>query len=278
MINILKKFIGYLLPHFVILFYRKQKEKMEEVLRRRRFEIVASSFPGLPNEFSYKNLIQSLTALGLDQEQIIAGSIPEGSLLDMVEVIRRENGNSSILGLHIGNYVGVSLVYIARLLVELNPDSHILSIDPNIPHRGISNPQEKTLYLIDKFGLSKNVSILTGFTLEKNLSNDARNYTVYDPVVHYRREYSCENQLDLLIKIIRAPFSFAMIDGNHQKQYLLREISSIESLLSKEGLIILDDVSEGWKEIKEVYDISTPTGFEKIFSNNRIGILKKKKS
>ena len=172
MINILKKFIGYLLPHFVILFYRKQKEKREEVLRRKRFEIVASSFPGLPNEFSYSNMIQSLVALGLDREQIIAGSIPEGSLLDMFEVIRRENGNSSILGLHIGNYVGVSLVYIARLLVELNPDSHILSIDPNIPHRGIGNPQEKTLYLIDKFGLSKNVSILTGFTLEKNLSND----------------------------------------------------------------------------------------------------------
>lgn len=233
----------------------------------------------LPNSktLSYASLVDSVVETGLSREQVLQGSIPELSLLEMFQVIQHQYSNSALLGLHIGNFVGISLVYLTRLLIELNPKTHIIAIDPNIPHRGIRNPQEKVLYLLYQYGLTKNVSLLTGFSLEKNISNDGNEYTSYNPLHHYNAEYSCENQLEFLKTILGSSLSFAVLDGNHDQEYLQREISIIESLLCENGLIILDDVSEGWKEIKKTYDTADTFRFEKIFANGRIGILKKKR-
>ncbi|MDD8019250.1 MAG: class I SAM-dependent methyltransferase [Bacteroidota bacterium] len=271
----IKKYIGYALPHILVEYYRKQKERKQNILRKERFETSRKYQSAASQDFPYSALINSLVSLGVDRDQIIAGSIPEDSLLDIYDSLKTNYGNSSILGLHIGNFVGVSLVYLTHLCVSLNSSNHIFSIDPNVPHRGIRNPQEKTIFLINKFGLAKNISILTGFSLEKNLSNDGKDYTEYDPLSHFPDEYSCENQLEALQKIAKANFSFVLIDGNHEKNYLMKEISLVQSLLATGGLIILDDVNEGWKEIKDIFESANELNLQKIFSNNRIGILKK---
>lgn len=279
MIKNVFRYISYILPHFVFLIYGRLKEKKNNIIRRNNFESIMKLLPVVPKDLSYTEMFDSLVKLGINREQILAGSIPEQSLLEMFEVVKKQFGKTELFVLHIGNFVGISLVYLARLFVELNSRNHIISIDPNIPHRGIDNPQEKVLYLIDKYGVTKNVSILTGFTLEKNISNDGNGYTSYDPVSKYRYEYSTENQLSILERIMEEKsFSVVLIDGNHEKQYLSREITLIHSLLSESGLLILDDVSDSWKDIKEIYQSSSQSGFEQLYSNDRIGILKKRGS
>jgi len=225
---------------------------------------------------SYSGLIDSLIERKIDKEQIIEGSIPEVHLLEIVKLVKKHFDVSPIVGLHVGNFVGVSLVYLAGLLKRMNEKNVIVSIDPNIPHRGVIHPQEEVLFLMNKYGLNKNISILTGYSLDKTISNDGFEFKSYDPQKEYSKGYSCENQLDTLKRIGSGTFSFAIIDGNHQKEYLYNEIVTVNDLLCNNGLIIVDDVSEGWNEIKEMFESLQLSGLERIYTNERIGVIRKK--
>lgn len=271
----IKKYIGYLLPHGVVLFYHTAQESKREKIRNDRIAEVKKSLPSRPQDFTYDEIIGSLVDQGIDRGQILSGSIPESHLAEIVDIIRQHFGTCAITGLHIGNFVGVSLVYLAGLLTRLNERSIIVSIDPNIPHRGIVNPQTLVIYLVNKFGLSKNIGILTGYSLEKSISNDGKEYTEYDPQREYSREYSCEGQLELLNRISAESYEFIVIDGNHERTYLHNELTLVQDLLCPNGLIIVDDVSEGWTEIKETFETFRANGIERIFSNGRIGVFRK---
>jgi len=272
----IKKYIGYVLPYFIVVFYRSRQERKRHSLRQQRIDSIKNILGVNQNEVSYSALIDSLIERKIHKEQIIAGSIPEVHLLEIVKLIKEHFDNSPIVGLHVGNYVGVSLSYLAGLLKKMNERNLVVSIDPNIPHRGTIHPQEEVLFLMNKYGLNKNISVITGYSIGKTISNDGIEYTPYDPQKKYSQEYSCENQLDMLKRIACKSFSFAIIDGNHQKEYLYNEIVMINELLCDNGLIIMDDVNEGWKEIKELFESLQLSGLERIYSNERIGVLRKK--
>ena len=272
----IKKIIGYILPHFVVLFYHKIKGQKRAKLREKRLIAYRDNVPQKKTQISYDDIIKELVEQNIDRDQILSGSIPEMYLIEIAEIIKQSFGNEPLVGLHIGNFVGVSLVYLSGILNNINTRNHIVSIDPNIPHRGVDNPQSKVLYLINKYGLNNNISILNGYSLGKSISNDGNDYTKYDPIENNTNEYSCENQLEMLNRISNESFSYAIIDGNHEGDYLSNEILKIQKLICRKGLIIIDDVSEGWPEIKILYDNMHDSNLEKVFADDRIGVLRKK--
>jgi hypothetical protein len=272
----IKKIIGYILPHFIILLYQKFKEQKRAKLREIRLIAFRNNLPKEKTQISYDDIVKELVEKNIDRDQILSGSIPESYLNEIAGIIKESFGNQPIVGLHIGNFVGVSLVYLSGILINFNNRNHIVSIDPNIPHRGVDNPQSKVLYLINKYGLNNNISILNGYTLSKSISNDGNDYTKYDPIENNSNEYSCENQLEMLNRISNESFSYAIIDGNHEGDYLSSELFKIQKLICRKGLIIIDDVSEGWPEIKKLYESIHDSNLEKIFADDRIGVLRKK--
>lgn len=90
--------------------------------------------------------------------------------LDFAAAIVREHVPASepIRALQIGNFVGVSLSYVSATLRALHPDSVVVSMDPNITHRAIADPQSHVLALLGHFDLLRNNAVVTGYSLEQS--------------------------------------------------------------------------------------------------------------
>jgi hypothetical protein len=69
-------------------------------------------------------------------------------------------------------------------------------------------------------------------------------------------------------------FDVALLDGNHEGEYLRREISKIVRILKLGGLIVLDDVDAHWIEIQEVFQSLGGLGFEIVGTDGRVGVAK----
>jgi hypothetical protein len=102
---------------------------------------------------------------------------------------------------------------------------------------------ETVLVLLNYFGLEDRVAILTGYSLEKNVSNQGEIFAGYDPVANWENERSCTHQLDLLNALARGGFDLCLMDGNHDGDYLQRELDRVRQLLRPGGLLVLDDIS-----------------------------------
>lgn len=223
--------------------------------------------------FSFEEAEKHLRSIGGD----LTGSMHQDSLRYLAAFL---GGTVPLKGVHVGNFQGVSLSFFACILRELNPESVIVGIDPNITHRNLANPQAKVLSLLNHFGLQKNAMILTGYSLEKSVADDGRDYSTPHAYLKtenaYSSEPSCENQLENLAKLCPNTFDFALIDGNHEGSYLSRELEFISRLLRPGGYLFLDDVSTTWFEIERVFEQADRTGvYEKVASNGWVGVLKK---
>ncbi len=203
--------------------------------------------------------------------------MPEESLKSIVLLLEKNLPPGPIIGLHIGNFVGISLTFLTLALVQRNAGSLMISIDPNISHRGISRPVEHVIRLLNRVGVQGNSLILTGYSLDKSLGNDGQIYTVgSDPSASFATELSCERQLQQLFSLAAGKFQLAVIDGNHDGNYLEQEIGWVDKLLGAGALMVIDDVSEGWIEIQLVFKNLIDGGrYQKIFQDGRIGILRK---
>jgi hypothetical protein len=179
-----------------------------------------------------------------------------------------------IRGLHVGNFVGVSLCQFTDFARRLDERSTIISIDPNLPHRGIRQPIDLVMRCLSRYGLQGNSLVLTGYSLEKCMGNDGFAGLGYDPEVEFSKECSAENQLLQLGELLPATFNFAFIDGNHDGSYLSREIAAIDRLLKPGGLLILDDVD--WTELGDVFRSIDSERFEYLGSDGRVGIVRKR--
>ena len=85
----------------------------------------------------------------LAEFDIVESSVPHKSLEYIREVaINRLDPKRPLKALHVGNFVGVSLVFLTSALMQRNPDSLVVSIDPNLEHHGISNPQSHVCALL----------------------------------------------------------------------------------------------------------------------------------
>jgi hypothetical protein len=99
------------LPHGVVMATIRSK-----AVRRARMATLSKQ--SMPNgaSYSYSSAIEFHCSRGLPRQHVVEGSIPEdsltfcGSILDQLIKMDRP-----LLGLHVGNFVGESLVYFAAL-------------------------------------------------------------------------------------------------------------------------------------------------------------------
>ncbi len=204
--------------------------------------------------------------------------MPRTSLELICITITTRFNHKRLNGIHIGNFVGVSLSYVVNSCRILNKQSLIVAIDPNIPHRGIERPSELCNSVLLRYGLQKNVLFVQGYSLEKSFSNDGVDFdNNYNPKDNYSKEFAAENQLEHLLTLSRNNYDFIIIDGNHNAKYLEKEIALAKELLSPEGLVILDDVDQNWPSIEDVFKNSNSLGFRQILNDGRIGIMEKLK-
>ncbi len=187
---------GCVVPHTlveVLRAHRTRKRLATEGQRRREIlDALCSKSRGPAISYSWSDALDFLAALDNDRSDIIAGTIPERSL----EYACRELGlrikARTVLGLHIGNFVGISLCHFTNFVRRLDEKSTIVSIDPNLPVRSIQNPMEKVIRCLNRYNLQGNSMILTGYSLEKSGNNTPEYEKAFD------QEFSCENQLPQL--------------------------------------------------------------------------------
>lgn len=226
-------------------------------------------------DISREDLIALLGSYGLDVDQIGSGSIAEQDLEAIFKFIQ-DNCSLPLVGIHVGNFVGVSLAYLASRLKKVDRRNVIISIDPNLTHRGISNTETWVTKLLRTLNLDDMVIRITGYSLNKSISNDGNKYnTDYDPFQHFWKEDAPEWQLKNLLKILKDRVNFVMLDGNHDPDYLREEIMISYELLSENGIIFLDDINdEHWAALKKIFleMISKPI-FSSDLTGTRTGVL-----
>jgi hypothetical protein len=203
------------------------------------------------------------------------GSVPQTSMERIAGALDRFAPPSPRL-LHVGNFVGISLSY----LLDWGRDhgATVFSVDPDIPHRGVDHPQLVVNDLLANFGLTERHLLICGFSLEKNFSNDSVVFEGYDPAQAWAHEAAPENVLPRLVDT-GLTFDAAFIDGNHDSEYLRRELAQLTTLLAPGGLLVLDDVNEWWEGVRAVFDEAIggeDWPFEKVDADGRIGILRRR--
>jgi len=196
--------------------------------------------------------------------------MPESSLQYLAEkVTDRLPSERPVRALQVGNFLGVSLCYLSWLLSERHAESLFISIDPNVTHRGIEDPQSHAVALLDHFGLLARNLIITGYTLERSEEPETK--------ADHLRTIACENVLPNLCQLAAGTFDLVVIDGNHEHGYLQREIAASERLLADGGFLVLDDVHD-WHEVAEVFrETAESEAFTVVGDDRRVGILRLKR-
>jgi predicted O-methyltransferase YrrM len=135
-----------------------------------------------------------------------------------------------------------------------------VSIDPNLTHLEVEDPQAHVLALLAEFGLHRNNLVICGYSLEGTDDGAAGEHTL--------------NSLERLGQ----RFDLVLVDGNHDTAYLRRELEVIVRLLDDRGLLMMDDVSHAYPEVRALFDelVDLPDWpFEKIDRDERLGVLRK---
>ena len=288
------KILKYFLPYGLVAFRRrlinnsKPNIHEDEQLRRRNYreEIKLNEqkldksgrFENNNVEDVYYNSIKHLISKGLEENHVVEGSVPLSSLIEIDNLLREFSGKKFGLGLHIGNFLGLSLNCITYSMREsYNGNYLMLSIDPDITHRNIINPSKYCNELLYLNGLEESSIVINGYSGEKNISNDGVEFdSNYNPFIQYNEEFASTHVLRNLSKILEAKVNIVFIDGHHDATYVRKELLLIEPLLDKDSILIMDDVdSIAWEELNNLFiEISNSKKYEKLIHNNRIGVLK----
>ncbi len=133
---------------------------------------------------------------------------------------------------------------------------------------------------MNHFNLQSNVIICTGYSGQKSVSNDGLSFisedgSEYDSLAQFSDEQSCQNTLNNLALLYESRFDFAVMDGNHEAEYLRSEVDVARRLLTPNGALLLDDVSEAWTDIKAEYSSLASRGWKPLGADGRVGVLQK---
>ena len=287
-LNLIKKAIKAVTPYGIVALRQRilsdrASERagrwQKEFHSRRKTNIEAATVDRLADHrivdpLNPAEMVDFLVARGIPRVHVLEGSIPEKSLSFLNKQLEyRLPIGRPMLGLHIGNFVGVSLAYLTAALCSRHFESLVVAVDPNVPHRGIPHPQDHVVALLAATGLQGHVINIVGYSATKSVSNDGVVYDEYDPAQHYSSEASCERVLRNLSGIMHRQFDIALLDGNHEAPYLMEELGTLRPLLSPRGIVILDDIDENWTDIRDVFLRSRSLGFEPLTSDGRIGVI-----
>jgi len=288
------KIIKYFLPYGLVALRRRYINKSnrtggyDEQLRRRNYreEIKCNEqkleklgrFENKSLEDVYNNSVKHLISRGLEVKHVIEGSVPLSSLIEIDRLLAEFTGREFGLGLHIGNFLGLSLNCITYSMREsFNGNYLMLSIDPDIIHRNIKNPSKYCNELLYLNSLESSSVVINGYSGEKNISNDGVEFdSNNNPFLSFNEEFASTEVVKNLCKILGAKVNLVFIDGHHDANYVRKELVSIEPLLENGSLLIMDDVdSIAWEELNNLFiEISKSIKYEKVIHNDRIGVLK----
>ena len=240
-----------------------------QLLRRvRGGEAAAGPPPTARTPFSYGEAIAFLGTRGVSEEDVWKGTIPEDQFPVVAEAVRTHLPPRPLRALHIGNYLGLSLAALSDIVIEHDPKSVVVSIDPNLPHHGVHDPQSHVLALLDRFGMAGNNVVICGYSMER-VENRTQVGTFADQPAGVDTLESLER--------LGHRFDLAFIDGNHGRDYVRGELAVLVRLLSEGGLVVLDDVFNEHVELPELYEevlADDRWPFEKAGENERLGILR----
>jgi Methyltransferase domain len=269
--------VKYFMPYGVVQQVIRSKASARRRLAAHKAAQASATVDRVP--YSYGAAIEFHCSRGLTRDHVVSGSMPEASLDYCCQSLNNLiQTDKPLVGLHVGNFLGVSLSHFANYVRQRNDESVIISIDPNLTHRGIENTQNHVVAILNQFGLQRNTLICVGYSMNKSISNDGVAFvgedgTEYDPYARHNGEQSCEKALSNLCLFSRGRFDFAVVDGNHEGKYVHREAELVRTLLKPEGVLILDDVSEAWEEIKEEYDNLRSEHWRAVGADGRVGLL-----
>ncbi|MFI5045885.1 MAG: hypothetical protein ACHQIG_02385 [Acidimicrobiia bacterium] len=242
---------------------RQRRARKEQLAATNRSITAQAANQRGAGTIGYDTLIAAGVAAGVDERHLRAGSIPEADLEFILESI------TDGPGLHVGNFAGVSLAYLAARTEDL-----IIAVDPNVPCRGLTHPQDVVVRLLALVGASERILLVCGYSGRKNLSNQGRVMRGYDPMVEYENESAPENILDNLAAFgIR--FAWALLDGNHRGDYLRSELTACASLIEPGGRVFLDDCTDSWPEIRDVFRSNSIDGWVPEATGGRVGVLRR---
>jgi hypothetical protein len=213
--------------------------------------------------------VRFLVGRGLDERSVRLGSIPERSLHYLGEIVPAHlPPGRPVRALHVGNFVGISLAYVSWLVRDHHPESLVVSVDPDVTHRKISHPQEHAVALLHHFGLLSTNLIVPGYTLER-ASGDGPAASDAE----YRDRLACENVLENLGRAGSGPFDFVLLDGNHERDYLIRELGALRGLLAEGSIVVFDDIGE-WAGVRDVFaEVLEGDDFVELGQDGRVGVL-----
>jgi hypothetical protein len=270
--SLLNLAVGCVLPHTIYEIISEQRYRRRQSIEAERVRAIKDALherrASADIRYSASDIVDFLVALGCPREDVTSGSIPDRSLQFCSRELEKLVTARPLFGLHVGNFIGVSLCHFTDFVRRLDERSIIVSIDPNLFPHMIANPIEKVVRCLSRYNLQDNSMILTGYSLEKSASN------ALDPETTYDREHSCENQLPHLAQLAPGRFDFAVIDGNHDNSYLAREVEVIDRLLKPGGIFVFDDVD--WDSVGTVFHALDPTRHEQVASDGRVGLARKR--
>ena len=112
---------------------------------------------------------------------------------------------------------------------------------------------------------------------DKAPSNNGWVVDGYDPVAHFADEAAPRGTLRNLGRLVPGAVDWALLDGNHDGDYLRADLAALAGLVRPGGLVLLDDCTSAWPAIKRTFT-ETATASEHwtaIGSDGRVGVLKR---
>ncbi|MEY8831199.1 class I SAM-dependent methyltransferase [Sedimentitalea sp. XS_ASV28] len=203
------------------------------------------------------------------------GSMPREALEFIASRLPKPRLNHGLRGLHIGNFVGISLAHLCDAACRLDSGAVVLSIDPNVPHRGVDSPQDLVVGLMNRYGFEGNWIPVTAFSLEPSPIYDVKNASGSATAFASYHGQSASEGLGNLERL-GCKFDFVLIDGNHTASYLRRELAVIAKIVRPGAMIFLDDVDKAnWQEVHAVFNKARRFGFAQVAHQGRVGVLRR---
>ena len=255
--------LGLFVPHTAVVLARRLAPRL-----RSRPRVQIEPTRDAPR-FSYDEAVDVLVRRGVDAESVRIGSMPPSAVQFAEDAIARHAPARPLRVLHVGNYVGVSLAALTDTVVRHDAGSVVVSVDPNLPHLGVTDPQRHVLALLTHFGLQRNNVVVCGYSGEKAV--------VATPAGMSPAEPAGEMTLASLGRL-GVRFDVALIDGNHDVGYLRRELDTLLPLMEEGGLLMLDDVSHVYREVRALFDeiaVDPSWPLESLGSDGRLGVLRR---
>lgn len=240
---------------------------IDRLLRRVRGKKAPASTPR--RSFSYEEAVALLAGRGVDESIITLGSVSEGSFASVAEAVARHGPARPLRALHIGNFLGLSLAALSDIVVRHDSRSVIVSVDPNLRHHGIDDPQSHVMALLDHFGLQGNNVVICAYSMQR-VENRTHVGTFADQPAG---EHALAN-----LERLGQRFDIAMVDGNHDANYVRGELETLARILDEGALLVLDDVANDHTQLPALFEEVVADGswpFEEAGRDGRLGILRR---